>query len=114
MTTTCISCGEETTETMQATIGDKAGPMCADCQYWADGNVAEPATHIATNAWNASTNAWDRIDIERLGEHDSTDLSQVELNADDFGGQPGATYLVQLLNADGKVIDSTEIVATGA
>ena len=41
MTKTCVMCENDTTETMTARVGDRSGPVCADCQYWCDGNITE-------------------------------------------------------------------------
>ena len=35
----CVSCGEPTVETVRGRIGDQEGMLCANCQYYCDGNI---------------------------------------------------------------------------
>ena len=37
----CLMCRAQTTETVRGRDGDREGVMCADCQYWCDGNLVE-------------------------------------------------------------------------
>jgi hypothetical protein len=63
---------------------------------------------LEISAWNTRTSAWECVHIEQAA--DLEDLEDVELQADHFGGQPGATYLVELKD-DGRTIDKAEVVA---
>jgi hypothetical protein len=39
--TACVICEDPTTNTQQAQIGDRTGPVCRDCAAWCDGNLIE-------------------------------------------------------------------------
>lgn len=66
---------------------------------------------VTTSAYNPATRGWEVIERESIDVLAGLPLEETELTAEDFGGVKGATYLVEIRNADDQVIKAIEVVA---